>query len=95
MDTFAPMLEFENFNSQYGLWNPRNVSHADARAYSACSVFFESIVEALGALDGRVKLEVLCGEVIEELKKIQHGTNHHRPAEFPRTFTKIWLSNVP
>lgn len=69
--------------------------HVDTRTYAACSAFFESVAEALNAVDGRVKLEVLCGEVIDELKKMQLNADRRRPAEFPKTFNRIWLSNVP
>ena len=56
---------------------------------------FESVAEALNALDGRVKLEVLSGDVLKELQKMQLGGDYTRPADFPRKFTRMWLSNIP
>lgn len=57
--------------------------------------FFDAVANALNALDGKVQLEVLCGGLLQELGKMQIGADRSRPAEFPRKFTRAWLSNVP
>ncbi|PBK66932.1 hypothetical protein ARMSODRAFT_1020905 [Armillaria solidipes] len=38
--------------------------------------------------------ELLQGDVSQELMKMAHGIDN-RPSNFPRTFTRMWLSNVP
>ena len=52
-------------------------------------------------------VEVICGELIDELRKMKlrdstprsGDSNLHgipsRPQEFPRSYARIWLSNIP
>lgn len=85
----------EDFIIGNGLCRVKDLERADARAYAACSIFFDAVANALNALDGKVQLEVLCGGLLQELGKMQIGADRSRPAEFPRKFTRAWLSNVP
>ncbi|KAK0444379.1 hypothetical protein EV421DRAFT_2034953 [Armillaria borealis] len=38
--------------------------------------------------------QLLQGDISQELMKMAHGIDN-RPPNFPRTFTRMWLSNVP
>ena len=95
VDPFAPLRSLEEFNDEIHRDNYQKMSKIHRRAYAAAATMFESVAEALNALDGKVKLEVLCGGVLEELQKMQLGADRTRPADFPRKFTRMWLSNVP
>ncbi|SJL02426.1 uncharacterized protein ARMOST_05753 [Armillaria ostoyae] len=41
-----------------------------------------------------IKIELLQGDISQELMKMAYGIDN-RPPDFPRTFTRMWLSNVP
>jgi hypothetical protein len=56
---------------------------------------FEKVAEALSSLKNQVKLEFICGELTEELLKMQFGCDSTRPAGFPRKYKRGHLSNVP
>ncbi len=64
-------------------------------ASEACGAFFEETAAALKALADRITLEVLCGGLSEELYKMHVKADTARPKEFPRKYTRMWLSNVP
>jgi hypothetical protein len=54
-------------------------------------------------------MEVICGELINELRKMKVcddlaaqggdlnvlGLSSRRPEDFPRSYVRIWLSNIP
>ncbi|TFK84368.1 hypothetical protein K466DRAFT_654782 [Polyporus arcularius HHB13444] len=64
-------------------------------ASEACGAFFEETAAALKALADRITLEVLCGGLSEELYKMHVKADTARSKEFPRKYTRMWLSNVP
>ena len=51
--------------------------------------------ETLIGLKGRVKVELICAELFSELQLMGNGEDHHRPKEFPRSFLRVWTSNIP
>lgn len=64
--------------------------------FLATKAFFDSIVEAIRALKGRLKLEVICGDLTQELSKMRFSGDESRPADFPKSdYARMWLSNVP
>jgi hypothetical protein len=67
----------------------------DAPAFSHVSAFFDEVVKSLVALRGRVKLEMLCGELTQELSKMKLRSDQTRPTEFPRLYSRAYLSNIP
>ncbi len=67
----------------------------DCPAFSILSMFFDGVVEAITNLKGHLTLELLQGDLNEELVKMQNGDDVTRPQSFPRKYTRIWLSNVP
>lgn len=51
--------------------------------------------EALIALKGGIKIELACAELFSELQSMRNGEDHHRPKDFPRSFLRVWMSNIP
>lgn len=68
----------------------------DSPSFSLFSFFFTftAVVVSVRSLGEHLKFEFICGEVNQELSKIRLRSDN-RPSEFPRKFTRIWLSNIP
>lgn len=96
LDALKLPRQIEEYNHAYKL-SKRNPPHLipDAPAYSHVSAFFDDVIETLQTMKGRLKLEFLFGELISELSKWRFGGDTDRPAHFPTTFNRAWLSNVP
>ncbi|KAI0724335.1 hypothetical protein C8T65DRAFT_733972 [Cerioporus squamosus] len=67
----------------------------DALAWQTCDAFFREVDAALKTLGSRIKIELICGGLSEELAKMRFKGDLTRPKEFPRKYTRMWLSNVP
>lgn len=65
----------------------------DCPSFSIVSFFFNGVVDALRTLKGKIKWEVLQGDMCQTLVKMRLGDE--RPASFPRKYMRMWLSNVP
>ncbi len=59
-------------------------------SFSITTLFFDSVVKSLCDLRGRLKLEVLLGDVCSQFER-----STTRPNDFPSQFTRLWLSNIP
>jgi hypothetical protein len=68
---------------------------SDAPAFSHVSAFFDEVVKSLKVLNGYVQLEILCGEVTQELSRMAFGSDSKRPKSFPRVYSRAYLSNIP
>ncbi|KAJ7327536.1 hypothetical protein DFH08DRAFT_940827 [Mycena albidolilacea] len=87
---------FDAFNRRFGIDAGGELpANAESPAFTHTMRFFQGAVDALKALEGKVTLEIVCGGVMEELGRMRLGTDTERPAQFPRTFTRAYLSNVP
>ncbi|KAJ7750682.1 hypothetical protein DFH07DRAFT_922529 [Mycena maculata] len=87
---------FDAFNRRFGIDTGGELrADPESPAYTHTMRFFQGVMNALKALEGSVKLEIICGGLMEELGKLRLGTDTTRPAKFPRTFTRAYLSNVP
>ena len=64
-------------------------------AWSTCNSFFEEVATALEALGSCITIEMVVGGLSEELAKMRYGGDLTRPKEYPRKYTRMWLSNVP
>ena len=51
--------------------------------------------ETLVVLKGGVKVEFICAELFSELQSMRNGEDRYRPKEFPRSFLRVWMSNIP
>ncbi|TFY72532.1 hypothetical protein EVG20_g469 [Dentipellis fragilis] len=92
---FLQLEMFGAYNKYMGL-KPMNTSGKDdGYAYTIMSTFFNAVVVAMKGMSHRVKLEFLLGELTGEMSKMRYGGDVSRPADFPRSYTRIWLSNVP
>ncbi|TFK90199.1 hypothetical protein K466DRAFT_543778 [Polyporus arcularius HHB13444] len=67
----------------------------DALAWQTCDAFFREVAAALKTLGSRIRIELICGGLSEELAKMRFNGDLTRPKEFPRKYTRMWLSNVP
>lgn len=98
VDPFKAVKEISNFNIRMGLVGDRDSVEGDVDknypSFSVGEVFFDNVVTALRALEGHVVLEVIHDDLSAALSKIRVGAEA-RPAEFPRKFMRMWLSNVP
>ncbi|KAK0230370.1 hypothetical protein IW262DRAFT_397327 [Armillaria fumosa] len=92
-NAFEMVERISQFNSRMGLLKKRKVDE-DCPAYSVSEIFFDAVVDGLLALKDHIKIELLQGDISQELMKMAHGIDN-RPPGFPRTFTRMWLSNVP
>ena len=64
---------------------------AFAFAYQRMAHVFRRAAEALAALKGRITVEAGTGEVMGWLD----GIDDEKRRALPKTFTRMWLSNVP
>ncbi|KIJ64313.1 hypothetical protein HYDPIDRAFT_112299 [Hydnomerulius pinastri MD-312] len=92
-DVFGAPAEVADFNKRFEIPLKNAAYKDDSPTYAFMSSFFEGVVEAIQALSGSIQVEMRCGEVNQEVLKIQTQTS--RPPQFPKTFTRIWLSNIP
>ncbi|KAI3613200.1 hypothetical protein WG66_001557 [Moniliophthora roreri] len=94
IDSVENVEMVDEFNQRMHLYDKDFVDD-DCPCYSIMSVFFNAVVDSLTILRGHVKLEFYLGDYITALIKMQDGDDLERPAEFPRKYTRMWLSNVP
>ncbi|KAK0243185.1 hypothetical protein EDD85DRAFT_814167 [Armillaria nabsnona] len=92
-NAFEMVERISQFNSRMGLFKERKMDE-DCPAYSVSEIFFDAVVDGLLTLNDHIKIELLQGDISRELMKMAHGIDN-RPPDFPRTFTRMWLSNVP
>lgn len=93
---FDSIHAIESFNVRLGL--QKDLGHglnADYPSYSVVWTFFNGVLEAWRALDQKIQLEIVCGELHQELSKMRICGDKTRPTQFPRSYTRAWLSNVP
>ncbi|KAI0357691.1 hypothetical protein OH77DRAFT_1435494 [Trametes cingulata] len=84
------------FNRQKGRGDRRGAKvDMNTLAWDIASTFFSEIADALQALRGRITVELICGDLTEELVKMRYQGHATRPSTFPRKYTRMWLSNVP
>ncbi len=89
---FGPIRHFEWFGVNSNLLT---IVDRNNPAFSIAMFFFDAVVNAIKDMRGRLKLEFLLGDVSQQLAKINFDTDSSRPMDFPKTFTRMWLSNVP
>ncbi|GBE90092.1 hypothetical protein SCP_1801160 [Sparassis crispa] len=86
----------EGFNTKYRL-NGESAYHRDidSPTFTVVNDFFVAVAKAIKGMPGRITLEILSGELMQELAKMRLKTDHTRPSEFPRSYTRAYISNVP
>ena len=96
-DMFDTLREIHYFLVQHSLDSYVDPSGkpSDAPAFSHVSAFFDEVVKSLIVLNDHVQLEMLCGELTQELSRMALGSNSMRPQGFPRMYSRAYLSNVP
>lgn len=91
-NTFREVWSFEDFTKRFGLLG---VPDAYSPSFSVLKKFFSAVIDALRKLKGSLVLEIIQGDIFQELRKIRLGEDASRPTGFPREYTRMWLSNVP
>ncbi|KAF8876861.1 hypothetical protein BD779DRAFT_1677610 [Infundibulicybe gibba] len=91
-DPFTTPISIREFNARFNI-KPKGESRP--LAFDHVSGFFQAAANALTTLNGRVTLEFICGDFIQELSKMKFNGDLSRPRHFPRSFTRIYLSNIP
>ena len=96
MDMFNTIAYLDHFNRRNGP-NAQDRIRTNYKmvAWSTCNAFFEEAAAALEALGSSITIECIVGGLSEELAKMRYGGDLTRPKEFPRKYTRMWLSNVP
>lgn len=94
LDSFGCVQEIARFSEQKGLKDMNKGRKTASPAFSYLVTFFEATVAAAKAMKDHLRIEFMGGEINAQLSKISLGVDR-RPAEFPRKFTRIWLSNIP
>jgi len=75
---------------------PKPTGSDDFRVtYDWTSRMLSAAADTLVTLKGSVKVEMICTELFSELQSMRNGEDHHRPREFPRSFLRVWMSNIP
>ncbi|KDR74058.1 hypothetical protein GALMADRAFT_599483 [Galerina marginata CBS 339.88] len=64
-------------------------------AVSMVARFFELVADAVVTLEDCLKIELVHGEVMSGAPRLVTGELGERPQDFPVTFTRTWMSNVP
>ncbi|TCD63143.1 hypothetical protein EIP91_005902 [Steccherinum ochraceum] len=82
------------FNIRMGLDASKEEMN-DSPCYTTVKTFFAAVADGIRALQGHIKVELLSGELVSKLASMRLNADHHRPEEFPRKYTRMWLSNVP
>lgn len=57
--------------------------------------FFELLGKALAKLEDHLRIEPLAGDMLGVMAKMRSNSDTLRPADYPRQYTRAWLSNVP
>lgn len=94
LDAFHIPHCIEDFSEDHGL--SKKLPEHDKTTFLVTNAFFDSLLNAFRALGGRLKLEIICGDLTQELSKMRFRGDKSRPADFPRSdYARMWLSNVP
>lgn len=95
MNPFINIDDLHDTCRRFGLLNNDRPLDTDCPSFSVARAFFGEVVDALKVLKGQVKLEILQGDLMHELAQMRLGGDHSRPSDFPRRYTRMWMSNVP
>jgi hypothetical protein len=95
LDAFQIPHIFEEFNERFNISESVASTEEGKIAFNVIDVFIESLLGALRSLSEHLKIEVICGDMTQELAKIRFNGDVSRPPEFPRMYYRMWLSNVP
>ncbi|KAF8827058.1 hypothetical protein HHX47_DHR5000531 [Lentinula edodes] len=93
LDAFQLLQQIHGFNKRKGLFDARSSADEDCPSFSVVSIFFKAVAEAIKILKGKIMFEFLQGDMCHTLAKMRVGDD--RPSDFPRKYTRMWLSNVP
>ncbi|KAF8904678.1 hypothetical protein CPB84DRAFT_1745711 [Gymnopilus junonius] len=95
IDTFGIIQQTGLFNKKHSLKNNDPQGESKWPAYSYVTTFFDGIIDAIKSMhqEKGLKVKLICREVNQELLKVWLGTDS-KPTEFPKKFTRIWLSNI-
>jgi len=94
-NTHAVVQQIQTAAERLGVYTGKQKVNKDCPSYSVVVAFFDGVVEGLKAMKGKIKWEILQGEMCQTLLSMKLGADTVRPAEFPRRFMRIWQSNVP
>jgi len=83
-----------DFNKKYKLLQKDTNMINDSPTMAYMLNFLDGVVDAVKSLGNNLQCEFIAGEINQELSKVRLGTDS-RPNQFPRKWTRIWLSNIP
>lgn len=94
LDAFAPIRLAADFNKAHGLSQKDKDLVKNAPTMGHMMALFDGIVDAVKVLGAQLRCEFIAGDINEEMSKVRMGADT-RPNNFPKTWTRIWLSNIP
>ena len=92
---FQTLGQMDQFIRRGRLKDQQKSQGLNRLSWQTCSAFFGEVAAALKNIQSRITLEFICGGLSEELAKMRFKGDITRPKEFPRKYTRMWLSNVP
>ncbi|KAF9480632.1 hypothetical protein BDN70DRAFT_877325 [Pholiota conissans] len=63
--------------------------------FATMAQFFDLVVDAIERLQDSLKIEIIKDDVFTGVQKLVSGELKQRPKEYPTTYTRMFLSNVP
>ncbi|TCD63140.1 hypothetical protein EIP91_005899 [Steccherinum ochraceum] len=93
-NAFSNIDAFYHACRRLGLLSNKKVD-PDCPCFSVGQAFFSGVVDALKTLKGQIKVEIVYGELSHELAKMGLGGDGSRPDDFPKKYSRMWMSNVP
>lgn len=89
------MFDNVDFMADFSRKGKSSTGDPDILTWDVASTFFDQVADALRVLSGRVTIELISGGLSEVLARSTFGNNPGRPDVFPKTFMRMWHSNVP
>ena len=77
MDPFAFIRSIHGFAKRMGLLN--NKIDEDFPSFCVTEIFFDAVVDAFKAFQGRIQIKILLGDLSQELAKMRLPGHRSRP----------------
>ncbi|KAI0786953.1 hypothetical protein C8Q75DRAFT_808032 [Abortiporus biennis] len=93
-DGMKPFSEIREFTKKFvNVLRPKSAED-DTYLFANAIHFFDLLAGVIKDLKGQLKVEMLYGSVMEELAKMRYSSYTNHLADFPRSYIRMWLSNV-
>ncbi|TCD64567.1 hypothetical protein EIP91_003894 [Steccherinum ochraceum] len=95
-----PFLDINLFNviksfHRFVITVPSAAADDEPTSFQVAEQFFGVAADGLAELRSCIKIEFLQGDLFYDLTTMRLDPGSDRPAEFPRSFDRMWLSDIP